>query len=154
MTESKESKARNIPTAEMLAQALPRLTPGQVAQVSPKLASESFAPGAIIIHQGHPARRFYIIVQGQAEVWHRDMKGNEVQLNNLGPGDYFGETGLIQSQPRNATVRVSEGNSIFVLVLGQLDFEELMEKSKASEMHMAQEMVQRLIKLANAQADE
>jgi CRP-like cAMP-binding protein len=154
MTEGEESKARNIPAAERLAKALPRLTPGQVAQVSPKLTSESFTPGAIIIHQGQPARRFFIIVQGQAEVWHKDLKGSEVQLNSLGPGDYFGETGLIQGQPRNATVRASEGSSLKLLVLGQLDFEAMMEESKASEMHMAQEMVQRLIKLANAQTEK
>jgi CRP-like cAMP-binding protein len=87
-------------------------------------------------------------------VWHRDLKGSEVQINSLGPGDYFGETGLIQSQPRNATVRASAGKSLEVLVLDQLEFEAMMEESKASEMHMAQEMVQRLIILANAQADD
>ena len=154
MNEGEESKARNIPAAEKLAHALPRLTPVQVALISPKLKRESFSPGEFVIQQGQPARRFFIIVQGQADVWHRDIKGRNIKVNSLGPGDYCGETGLIQNQPRNATVQVSQDSPLEVLVLGQVDFKAMMEESKATEMHVAQEMVQRLIKLANAQADE
>lgn len=154
MTEIEENNDRAVPESDKLALALPRLTPEQVAQISPKLKRESYSPGQFIIRQGQPATCFFIIVRGQAEVWHKDQKGKKIKLNSLGPGDYCGETGLIQNMPRNASVQVSPDSPLEVFILDQEGFKTMMQGSKATEMHMAQEMVQRLIKLANAQASD
>lgn len=134
-----------------LTRALPRLTAEQVAEVSPKLVRESYGPGQVIIRQGDPADRFYIVLHGTAEVCHEGQDGEIETIATLKPGEYFGETGLIQNRPRSATVRAPLDGGVEVLAMDRQDFQALMEESKATEMHLAQEMIRRLISLADAQ---
>ena len=49
-------------SSKELAQALPRLTAEQIAEVSPKLVRESYAPGEVIMRQGASPDCFYIII--------------------------------------------------------------------------------------------
>ncbi len=136
---------------QKLAQALPRLTPEQVAQVSPKLIRQTFAPGEVIIRQGEPPDRFYIMLRGQADVWHEDLAGESKFIDTRQPGEYFGETGLLQNRPRSATVCASDEGEVEVLALDRHDFQALIDESRATEMHVAREMIQRLINLADVQ---
>ena len=61
------------------------------------------APAEAIVRQGEPADRFYVILAGECEVV-RDRGGRLQVLARLGPGHYFGETGLLAGVPRSATV--------------------------------------------------
>jgi hypothetical protein len=56
-------------------------------------------PGIDVVVQGAPAHAFYAVVDGRVAV-HRDGKA----VVHLGPGDSFGERGLLDQVPRNATV--------------------------------------------------
>jgi CRP-like cAMP-binding protein len=56
-------------------------------------------PGAPLCRQGDFAYEFFAIEDGTAKV----RRGDQL-LNELGPGDFFGETGLIEDVPRNASV--------------------------------------------------
>ena len=56
-------------------------------------------PGVDVVVQGTPAHAFYAVTEGRVVV-HRD--GHAVV--HLGPGDSFGERGLLDHAPRNATV--------------------------------------------------
>jgi MFS family permease len=56
-------------------------------------------PGVDVVVQGAPAHAFYAVVEGRVVV-HRDGRA----MVHLGPGDSFGERGLLDHAPRNATV--------------------------------------------------
>ncbi len=56
-------------------------------------------PGIDVVVRGAPAHAFYAVVDGRVVV-HRDGKA----VVHLGPGDSFGERGLLDHAPRNATV--------------------------------------------------
>ena len=56
-------------------------------------------PGVDVVVQGAPAHAFYAVAEGRVVV-HRDGKA----VVHLGPGDSFGERGLLDQAPRNATV--------------------------------------------------
>lgn len=60
-------------------------------------------PGVDVVVQGAPAHAFYAVIDGSVVV-HRD----DVEVARLGPGDYFGERGLLNNAPRNATVTTHE----------------------------------------------
>jgi MFS family permease len=60
--------------------------------------------GTVLVRQGDPADAFYVLLEGEAQVTARGESSIEQRLRTLGPGDYFGEIGLLESIPRTATV--------------------------------------------------
>ncbi len=148
---SDERASEKKSTSDQLAQALPHLTPELIAEVSTKFVRKVFEPGEMIIKQGEIADSFFIIMSGSVEIWHEGLSGRSELVDTQNPGNYFGETGLLTNRPRTATVKAHKDGEVVVLVMGSREFKAMMEESKATEMHIAQEMLQRLISLADAQ---
>ncbi len=67
-------------------------------------------PGVDIVVEGAPAHAFYAVIDGMVVV-HR---GGDV-VAHLGPGDFFGERGLLDRAPRNATVTTREPTTVLRL---------------------------------------
>ena len=78
----------------------------------------------VVIRQDMKADNFYIILEGEAEVWREEIEDDEPQMVALlGVGDAFGEEALITGGARNATVQMTtEGR---LLELTETDFKEL-----------------------------
>ncbi len=70
-----------------------------LAKISPFVSEVSVSEGKHLVEEGDYAYEFMAIEEGTAEV----RRGDQV-LAELGPGDFFGEMGLIDSERRNATV--------------------------------------------------
>src|SRR4051812_28322859 len=65
-----------------------------------ELAEEvQFKAGDPIVQEGQPGGTFFVILEGEAKVTRRRRK-----LNELYPGDFFGEVSLLDGGPRTATV--------------------------------------------------
>ncbi len=61
---------------------------------------------SIIIKEGDPSTDLYYIIEGSVTVIVEDVKGREIVLAYLNPGDFFGEIGLFDDQhKRSAFVR-------------------------------------------------
>jgi CRP/FNR family transcriptional regulator, cyclic AMP receptor protein len=67
-------------------------------------------PGRHLVREGEFAYEFFAIQEGTAEV-----RRGEQYLDELGPGDYFGEAGLIRNVARNASVRATSRVTVIVL---------------------------------------
>ncbi len=77
-----------------------------------------------VIKQDMKADNFYIILDGEAEVWREELEDDEPQMVALlGVGDAFGEEALITGGARNATVKMTTDGRL--LQLAKSDFEEL-----------------------------
>ena len=70
-----------------------------LAKISPFVSEVSVSEGKHLVEEGDYAYEFMAIEEGRAEV----RRGDQT-LAELGPGDFFGEMGLIDSERRNATV--------------------------------------------------
>ena len=79
-----------------------------------------FAAGDVIVRQGDPGTRFYVITAGEAEVLQRGRDGSEHVVATLGPGRYFGEIALLRGARRTATVRAL--SDLNVVSLDRKDF--------------------------------
>jgi len=89
-------------------------------EIAPLFATEWFPEGRVIVHEGDPGDKFYLIVRGKVEVF------RESSLAVLDDGDYFGEIALLESTPRTASVKTL-APSVF-LVLHRGHFLELMSR--------------------------
>jgi CRP-like cAMP-binding protein len=73
-------------------------------KVEAKLETIKFDSDQIIVRQGAPADKFFIVVDGAVEVLHED--GEQLRpLTTLRRGDFFGEIAILRDTPRTATVR-------------------------------------------------
>jgi CRP/FNR family transcriptional regulator, cyclic AMP receptor protein len=71
----------------------------KLRKIAPFATTEEFAEGQIVVKEGGYSNHFYAIEEGTAKV-ERDGR----HLADLGPGDVFGEQGLLEKQERSASV--------------------------------------------------
>ena len=108
-----------------------------------KLASRHrFDTGDIIIREGDPDKRLFVIVSGEVEV----IKGlggkNERHVATLGPLSYFGEMALIDDLVRSASVVGKEETE--VLCLHQWNLRREIERSPAIAFELLQMLSRRI----------
>jgi CRP-like cAMP-binding protein len=60
--------------------------------------------GTYLFREGEAASCMYVVLRGDMEVLKRSKNGQDTRVAVLGPGDWFGEMGIIDVQPRSATV--------------------------------------------------
>ena len=81
-----------------------------------QLVEVPMAAGDAIVRQGDAADRFYVVAEGTLSVTQvPDAGGHEVHLRDLGPGDVFGEIGLLRRSARTATVTASAPGLLLAL---------------------------------------
>jgi CRP/FNR family cyclic AMP-dependent transcriptional regulator len=71
----------------------------QLQKIAPFAETDEFAEGSVVVKEGGYSNHFYAIEEGTARV----ERGGE-HIADLGPGDVFGEQGLLEKQERTATV--------------------------------------------------
>ncbi|MBT6151484.1 MAG: ATP-binding cassette domain-containing protein, partial [Chloroflexi bacterium] len=86
---------------EYFANAFPTLSHELMLKATKKLLPMSYAAGEPIILQGSEADRFYIVSKGEVEVYLNRPDAQEVLVDTLGPGQYFGEIALLNGGARS-----------------------------------------------------
>ncbi len=86
-----------------------------LAALAQRLAVERYPAGDVIVNEGEPGDKLYVIHKGQAEVLAYDPAGNQRHLAVLREGDYFGEVALLYDVPRTATIRALTPVQLFSL---------------------------------------
>jgi CRP-like cAMP-binding protein len=76
------------------------LTPEEKARVAAQARGLHFEAGHVVVNEGEFAFDFYAIREGAAEVRQGDH-----QLGTLGPGDVFGELGVVRTDSARWTRR-------------------------------------------------
>jgi uncharacterized protein YhbP (UPF0306 family)/quercetin dioxygenase-like cupin family protein len=81
--------------------------------------------GEVIVRQGGPADKFFIVADGEVEV-ERDQDGSQ-QVVTLGRGQLFGEVSIMRQTPREATVKATKPTTL--LAMDRDTFRDLVAKS-------------------------
>src|SRR6185503_5328392 len=102
----------------------------------------TFADGDTIVAEGDAADRFFVIAKGEVTVTRRTPEGKEIALATLGPGQFFGEVGILAETRRTATVRAV--GDVELLALSWKEFQETLERSDKTERGFSEIVHERL----------
>ena len=73
------------------------------SEVARHLLHAPFLQGDVVTRQGAVAHWLYLVISGDARICD-DSGGERRAIASLGPGDVFGERGMLTGEPRSATV--------------------------------------------------
>ncbi|MDQ3689415.1 MAG: MFS transporter [Chloroflexota bacterium] len=92
------------------------LPPARIETAARQLVEVPMTAGSTIVRQGDAAERFYLIGEGSVAVTQvGEAGGPEMHLRDLGPGDVFGEIGLLRRSSRTATVTATSTGLLLAL---------------------------------------
>ena len=92
------------------------LSPARVEGALLGLTARTVVAGEVVIRQGEPADRFFIIESGAFEVTQAsEGGGGMLHLRTLGPDAVFGERGILAKTPRSATVTATTDGLVFAM---------------------------------------
>ena len=91
------------------------LTDEELSAIAPFAEEVSVSEGTQLVKEGDFSYQFFAIDSGEAEV----TRGGD-HVADLGPGDFFGEMGLLEKTLRNATVTATTSMKLVTLTCWDL----------------------------------
>lgn len=98
--------------------------------------------GSAVLHAGDRTDFVYFILSGVLKVLVSDEEGREVILSNLGPGEFFGEMGVLDDNPRSATVVANTPCEL--IVISKADFKRCLAENFDVSLYIMRSLVKRL----------
>jgi len=90
----------------------------QMRSLAAMVTRRSAPRGSAIMHEGDAVDSLYIVISGRLKVMMGEADGKETILSILGPGEFFGEMGLIDDNPRSASVVAIEPCELLAVAKG------------------------------------
>jgi CRP/FNR family cyclic AMP-dependent transcriptional regulator len=84
------------------------------------LVERRFDAGTTVVAEGESGRSMFIVHTGELVVSRRLESGQDIRMNDLAPGDFFGEMTLIEMQNRSATVVAQSPTVLYELTAQKL----------------------------------
>jgi CRP-like cAMP-binding protein len=104
--------------------------------------TRSLSPGETVFDEGDPGDQLYIIQAGEVELMRESEKGERV-VAHLGPGDFFGELGVVLGERRSA--RAVAVNTTRLIALDRETLESMCFENPEIAIRMIRVLVSRLI---------
>ena len=128
--------------SRIIPRAFPGIKPDEIEDLIANSRVGSYAPGTVLCRENAVEDRFYMILEGEAEVT-KSINNSQVRvLKTLQAGDFFGEMALIHNAPRAATVTVK--TALTTLELDKASFNRVLHNSSSMAMAMVSEISNRL----------
>ncbi len=114
----------------------------QLLLLTSVVSRKAFSRSSTIISAGDMTDSLYLVISGRLKVMMSDDEGREVILSIIGPGEFFGEMGLLDDSPRSASVIAIEPCEL--LSLSKRDFKQCLEQNFEMAMTLMRGLVKRL----------
>jgi signal transduction histidine kinase len=138
---SQTMTTRRAPS-RIIPRAFPGIRPDEIEALIAHSSIHTYEPGTVICHENQVEDRFYMILEGEAEVT-KNINNSDVRLlKTLLPGDFFGEMALIHNAPRAASVTVK--TTLTALELDKNSFNQVLHNSTSIALAMVSEISDRL----------
>ena len=114
----------------------------QLRMLTSVVTRKSLPRSSTVMASGDATDSLYIVLSGRLKVMMSDAEGKEVILSILGPGEFFGEMGLIDDAPRSASVVSIEACEL--LSIAKRDFKKCLAENFEMAMAVMRGLVRRL----------
>jgi CRP/FNR family transcriptional regulator, cyclic AMP receptor protein len=114
----------------------------QLRMLAAVVTRKSVPRSTTILAGGDSTDSLYIVLSGRLKVLMSDADGKEVILSILGPGEFFGEMGLLDDSPRSASVVAIEPCEL--LSIAKRDFKKCLAENFEMSMAVMRGLVRRL----------
>ena len=121
--------------------------------------SRRFDRDEILVTEGQLDSAFYVLIDGRLKVVlqratdsEMEHRATDVQLNELNPGDYFGEYSLIDGQPASASIVAVEPGTL--LIISKSAFENFVSGNNRIGRTVYYNLLKLLVKRLRAREDE
>lgn len=114
----------------------------QLRMLASVVTRKSATRSTTVMAGGDATDSLYIVLSGRLKVMMSDADGKEVILSILGPGEFFGEMGLIDDAPRSASVVAIEACEL--LSIAKRDFKKCLADNFEMTMAVMRGLVRRL----------
>jgi CRP/FNR family cyclic AMP-dependent transcriptional regulator len=104
--------------------------------------TRSYRRNTVIVQEGEPADSLYWILSGELATFVGNDEGQVLELNRMGPGDYFGEL-LLASAIRTASVRTVTAARL--CRISRSEFEALLKEEPDLSLEIIRMLARRLV---------
>lgn len=119
----------------------------EVAGIRAIMDEIKFRPGQIIIREGEPGGLFYVVTEGTVQVTITSADAEQIVLQEVCAGGFFGELTMLTNEPRSAQVRALD--SVTALALARDEFFEFLNRHPHAAIDVLVELGGRLHTMDN-----
>ena len=123
---------------------LSELSAADFEQLLPAVQRRAFSARECILRAGESPDGLYVVVSGRVRLVHQDQEGRALIAEIFGPGELFGEMGLIDASGCPASVVAAE--SCELVFIPRQEVVECMSRSHAAAMSLLRTALTRLCK--------
>ena len=117
------------------------LTPDERAAIAARLKKASYDKGDVLVKSDDVLQSLFIVGSGVLSVTRPDVIGEKEWLR-FGPGDYFGEMGLLTDRPATANITAVAPSTVYELT--KADLKPILEAKPEIGQELSRAMAQRL----------
>jgi uncharacterized membrane protein len=116
----------------------------EIAGIRAIMDQATYAPDEVIVAEGDPGDAFYVVVQGRVQFTVPNASGNEIVVDEVGAGGFFGELALLSGAPRAARGKALD--AVVTLALDRAEFFTFLEQHPHAAIDVLTVLSQRLHK--------
>jgi CRP/FNR family transcriptional regulator, cyclic AMP receptor protein len=98
--------------------------------------------GSMVFFQGDPGEALYLVLSGSISIILTSPDGRELVINEVRPGDFFGEISIITKQPHSASAITREKSEL--IMIPAVPFLELLDCQPLAVRRLLESTAQRL----------
>ncbi|HBR97710.1 MAG TPA: hypothetical protein DD979_10085 [Gammaproteobacteria bacterium] len=122
-----------------------------IEKVAALVKTRSFKKNAVVVTQGDDTTSVYIVIDGRLRVFRDDADGNEVILNDLQRGSWFGELAVLADSTRSASVVTLEPSQLGII--SKQDLDQLLATNPMLTLSIAKFLARRVVELTEDVSD-
>lgn len=118
------------------------LSPAELVALRHIAREQKLDAGSEVFKEGDPGDGLYVVTDGLVDIAARINQEQELVFTQVGPGEFFGEMGVLELKPRSATARAARPSIVYFIPRDELLA--MVQRSPVLAMELLREISQRL----------